>query len=320
MKLEGVEEVDPFTGCDALETGHFFSQVTISIAKYLLIIDVIDQGNWHDLNEFFEYATEWEPSANLYFGDNILQDILAPHKFTKNCDSVAVSEEMLAEGMVGRPASHSHASDLVSSHWGSYFYHPEPRRGQVKVISRASSFAKRNPSVGELGAQNQSSVHNEMMKVINIRRVSSFKEAETPSSSRSRSRAPSVLRTASPVVIIRRDSDGDSPDVELSRSPRTPSTPIEKKFLSGTSSGRATPSDQDVPLPKGVGRTNTLWGNCIKNYAKMCIPDLAILADYPIDYKFPVFTKDSATGEVTQSGFFPSDPISLHTPPPPSQR
>ena len=31
------------------------------------------QGNWHDLNEFFEYATEWEPSASLYFGDNILQ-------------------------------------------------------------------------------------------------------------------------------------------------------------------------------------------------------------------------------------------------------
>ena len=35
------------------------------------------QGNWHDLNEFFEYATEWEPSASLYFGDNILQVQLA---------------------------------------------------------------------------------------------------------------------------------------------------------------------------------------------------------------------------------------------------
>ena len=31
------------------------------------------QGNWHDLNEFFEYSTEWEPSASLYFGDNVLQ-------------------------------------------------------------------------------------------------------------------------------------------------------------------------------------------------------------------------------------------------------
>ena len=75
MKLEGVEEVDPFTGCDALETGHFYSQVMIALLKYFrcIDIDVTFQGNWHDLNEFFEYATEWEPSANLYFGDNILQ-------------------------------------------------------------------------------------------------------------------------------------------------------------------------------------------------------------------------------------------------------
>ena len=63
-----------------------------------------------------------------------------------------------------------------------------------------------------------------------------------------------------------------------------------------------------------------MWGNCIKNYAKMCIPDLAVLVDYPIDYRFPVFSKDSVTGEVTRSGFFPADPISLHTPPPPSSR
>ena len=317
MKLEGVEEVDPFTGWDTLETGHFYSQVRSSSMDHNLMMTLFTfQGNWHDLNEFFEYVTEWEPSANLYFGDNILQDILAPHKFTKNCDSVAVSEELLAEGMVGRPASHTHASDLVSSVWGSYFYHPEPRRGQGRVISRASSFVKRKPSMSEAGGQ--SSVHNEMMKVINIRRVSSFKESETPPSG-SRSRAPSAMRTASPVIIIRRDSD--SPDVEISRSPRTPSTPLDNNFLArGASSGRETPCDQDEPLPKGVGRINTLWGNCIKNYAKMCIPDLAILADYPIDYKFPVFAKDSASGEITQSGFFPADPISLHTPPPPSQR
>jgi hypothetical protein len=42
----------------------------------MLDINLI-QGNWHDLNEFFEYATEWEPSASLYFGDNVLQVILA---------------------------------------------------------------------------------------------------------------------------------------------------------------------------------------------------------------------------------------------------
>ena len=33
MKLEGVEEVDPFTGWDTLETGHFYSQVNINISS-----------------------------------------------------------------------------------------------------------------------------------------------------------------------------------------------------------------------------------------------------------------------------------------------
>ena len=129
-KLKGDQEVEPFTGWDALDTNHFYSQ-----------------GNWHDLNEFFEYTTEWEPSASLYFGDNILQDILAPNKFTKTCDAVAVSEELMAEGMVGHPPSHGNSADLVSSFWGSYFCHPEPRKPN-SVLSRASSFAKRKQSLG----------------------------------------------------------------------------------------------------------------------------------------------------------------------------
>ena len=55
-----------------------------------------------DLNEFFEYCTEWEPTNSLYFGDNILQDVLAPKRFTSTIDSVVVSEEMLAEGIHGK--------------------------------------------------------------------------------------------------------------------------------------------------------------------------------------------------------------------------
>ena len=35
MKLDGVEEVDPFTGWDALETNHFYSQVIMNFALYL---------------------------------------------------------------------------------------------------------------------------------------------------------------------------------------------------------------------------------------------------------------------------------------------
>ena len=44
-RLNGPQEVDSFRGWEDLETGKFFSQ-----------------GNWHDLNEFFEYCTEWEPA------------------------------------------------------------------------------------------------------------------------------------------------------------------------------------------------------------------------------------------------------------------
>ena len=35
MKLDGVEEVDPFTGWDTLETGHFYSQVFSNIYLFL---------------------------------------------------------------------------------------------------------------------------------------------------------------------------------------------------------------------------------------------------------------------------------------------
>ena len=56
-------------------------------------------------------------------------------------------EELMAEGMVGHPPSHGNSADLVSSFWGSYFCHPEPRKPN-SVLSRASSFAKLKQSLG----------------------------------------------------------------------------------------------------------------------------------------------------------------------------
>ncbi len=76
-------------------------------------------------------------------------------------------------------------------------------------------------------------------------------------------------------------------------------------------SGRGTPIEEAEPaLPKGPARINTLWGLCIREHARMCIPDLDVLVDYPVDYKYPVFSP-------TTSGFFPADPASLHLPPQP---
>ncbi len=146
--------MESFEGWEDLETGEYYSQ-----------------GNWKDLNEFFEYCTEWEPSArsgirqifvapfpkvpilyiffvfspSLYFGDNVLQDVLAPKKFTTTVDSVAVCEDLLAEGMVGKPPTHPDAEDITSKAWGSYFFSPDPRVVWKKdsVMSRASSFRSR---------------------------------------------------------------------------------------------------------------------------------------------------------------------------------
>ena len=55
-RLDGPKEVEAFAGWEDLETGDYYSQ-----------------GNWKDMNEFFEYCTEWEPCSCLYFGDNVLQ-------------------------------------------------------------------------------------------------------------------------------------------------------------------------------------------------------------------------------------------------------
>ena len=234
---------------------------------------------------------------------------------------------MIAEGMLGRPASHNHASDLVSSFWGSYFYHPEPQKRNGSILSRASSFAKRKPSIGDIGGGavrgSCNATISEMKKVINIRRVSSFKESDTTGP---RSRPPSVMGRARSVksrgsspISIRSSRGDDSPDCGNSSPLTLSTTPGDHGVMvragSSHSSGRDTPCDQEetVPPAKGPAKINTLWGNCIKNYAKMCIPDLDVLVNYPIDYKYPVFCKDSS-GEITNSGFFPSDPISLHIP------
>ena len=42
--------------------------------------------------------------------------------------------------MVGHPASHSHASDLVSSVWGSYFYCPEKKKVDTVYVQYKKPF------------------------------------------------------------------------------------------------------------------------------------------------------------------------------------
>ncbi len=345
-RLDGAREVESFEGWEDLETGEYYSQ-----------------GNWKDLNEFFEYCTEWEPSASLYFGDNVLQDVLAPKKFTTTVDSVAVCEDLLAEGMVDRPPTHPDADDITSKAWGSYFFFPDPRVVWKKdsVMSRASSFKSRMRSAAAAAAtpatpasatasgaspeslvataalsppppppppssssssqqQQQQQREEEMKKALSLRRAVTVSTMQQLQQQQKDSDSPPSSSSLLPLNARQQQLPLHSRLGTL-----TPRSSLDRGSRSGTpaqapredAGGKGTPTEQQQQqecseLPTGVARVNTLWGALIRDYAKMCIPDLEALVDYPIDYKFPAFGKNKQ-GVVVTSGFFPADPVSLHT-------
>jgi hypothetical protein len=117
------------------------------------------------------------------FSDNILQDILAPKKFTGTIDSVAVSEELLAEGTVGNPPSHPHADLLTSSFWGSYFYCPRPEK--KTVAGRSLQFRKLSEE-----PRNPIRCSTEIKREVNLRRVVSMKLTSSTASANDQSAKP----------------------------------------------------------------------------------------------------------------------------------
>jgi len=239
-RLNGPVEVESFQGWEDLETGECYSQ-----------------GNWKDLNDFFEYCTEWEPSNSLYFGDNVLQDVLAPKKFTSTIDSIVISEEMLAEGMVGIDhLAHPDKDLLTSDLWGSYFYYA--RNPTNSRVAAAVNFRNQSASATGYGGARPSST--------SLKRVSSMKSTSGFT-----------------------EQDGGTT----------------------TATAATTATTLETVAPPGPKRINTLWGTQVRDHARMCIPDLNVLIDYPIDFRFPAFGW-TRKGELTSSGFFPADPKSLH--------
>nr|CAD7600814.1 unnamed protein product [Timema genevievae] len=99
MKLDGIDETDTLTA-DMLDFGNVYSQ-----------------GNWQDLYSLFARKTGKKHPRCVYIGDNTIQDIYSPARYTK-CDTVAVVEEMLAE-----KRDHADTRLLTSERWGSYFAH-----------------------------------------------------------------------------------------------------------------------------------------------------------------------------------------------------
>lgn len=81
---------------------------------------IYSQGNWKELAEFLENISGKQNPRYLYVGDNLLQDIYVPNSSVQ-CDTVAVIEEQMSEGMVQQKLSHPDEKVLNSTLWGSYF-------------------------------------------------------------------------------------------------------------------------------------------------------------------------------------------------------
>uniref|UniRef100_A0A336LIQ4 5'-nucleotidase domain-containing protein 1 n=1 Tax=Culicoides sonorensis TaxID=179676 RepID=A0A336LIQ4_CULSO len=84
--------------------------------------EIYSQGNWRDMMPLLAQHTGAKNPKFLYFGDNLIQDIYSPAKFTK-CDSIVVVEEMLGEGMKCIDELHQDCVLLKSHTWGSFFSH-----------------------------------------------------------------------------------------------------------------------------------------------------------------------------------------------------
>lgn len=86
---------------------------------------IYSQGNWEGLTEFLKNVSGKQNPRYVYIGDNLLQDIYVPNSYVQ-CDTVAVIEEQMSEGMVYQNLSHPHEKVLNSTFWGSYFCLKDP--------------------------------------------------------------------------------------------------------------------------------------------------------------------------------------------------
>lgn len=89
----------------------------------------------------------------LYFGDNLIQDLYTPSKYT-HCDTVGVCEELAAEGF--HTKEHPDTSFLKSNVWDSYFYFST--EGKKKTPTVWSDIFKKHckicvPSISYIAAQ-----------------------------------------------------------------------------------------------------------------------------------------------------------------------
>uniref|UniRef100_A0A182NQJ4 5'-nucleotidase domain-containing protein 1 n=1 Tax=Anopheles dirus TaxID=7168 RepID=A0A182NQJ4_9DIPT len=102
VRLEGHDETEPMTAGQLERYGNY------------------SQGNWRDLTVLLGKVCHKSEPRFLYVGDNLIQDMYTPSKYTTS-DTVAIVEEMEAEGMRDCDAGHPDAPYIVSKFWGSFF-------------------------------------------------------------------------------------------------------------------------------------------------------------------------------------------------------
>lgn len=116
-------------------------------------------GNWAGLYKFLHKHSNRENPKVVYIGDNLVQDIYTPAVHT-TCDTVAICEELIAEGAYGHEKEHVDQSFLVSSTWGSYFCHRDEEkytiwhniiRNHSKICIPSLEFVAKKPLDYEYG-------------------------------------------------------------------------------------------------------------------------------------------------------------------------
>lgn len=82
--------------------------------------EVYTQGNWGGLVQCLAQKSKTLSPKILYVGDNFVQDVYSPNEYSK-ADTIAIAEEMMAEGMAGLETKHKDQQLLCSPLWGTYF-------------------------------------------------------------------------------------------------------------------------------------------------------------------------------------------------------
>lgn len=117
--------------CYAKKPGFFIKEqpfMTIANNKEIDIIScdelvrgsVYSYGNWNGLLKFFSRISGKQNPHCIYIGDNLIQDVYVPKEYG-NCDTIALVEEQMSEGMIHQFLSHPDDKILNSTIWGSYF-------------------------------------------------------------------------------------------------------------------------------------------------------------------------------------------------------